>query len=511
MTASPSGGAVGPELVFAVARPVGTPDAKFYLALDQALHAYGYKLEHVKLSKILGKLTEDRGDSIDVDHEESRISQLMDAGDHACERAGSEAAVAIHGVVDIRERRVKHHSPQGQMPPNLDLANEAIPRIAWVIDSLKRPAEVTMLRSTYGDHLLTVGLQASTATRQSELKQLIRLQRASLGEVDLAAEVTTLIDRDLKETGDHGQNVLKTFPMSDVFIDMDGDVGQQVDRVLDLLFGNPDYQVPTQAEYGMQLAYTSSTRSPELGLKVGAALATADGGIISLGVNAHPAGGASPFLDESSLTIRDLLADTIRNLGDTVLGVDQFAEFVDDPDQYCQDLLVGPLKDARIRDLTEFQLTVHAEMSALLSALGSGHDVRNSMLYVTAYPCHNCAKHLLSLGIKVVYLEPYPKSRAGSMYGADIEGLFHPFTGIAPRRYQQLFEVPDKRKNPDGSRMSWTPDERKRVQPRVDSLLDQRGIADREASVIQVLDAGGARTESGDTQGGHSLGAEDRK
>ena len=56
---------------------------------------------------------------------------------------------------------------------------------------------------------------------------------------------------------------------------------------------------------------------------------------------------------------------------------------------------------------------VHAEMEALLSCARSGVSPVGGTLYSTTFPCHNCAKHIVAAGLRrVVYVEPYPKSRA---------------------------------------------------------------------------------------------------
>jgi len=126
-------------------------------------------------------------------------------------------------------------------------------------------------------------------------------------------------------------------------------------------------------------------------------------------------------------------------------------------------------------------------MSALMDALKRGNSIAGATVYVTAFPCHNCAKHMVALGLKVKYLEPYPKSRASAMYGPTVADNFLPFTGIAPLRYQQLFNVTDERKNPDGSRKSWSAADKRAAQPKVDALLYQTGIAMREASAVKDL------------------------
>jgi hypothetical protein len=71
--------------------------------------------------------------------------------------------------------------------------------------------------------------------------------------------------------------------------------------------------------------------------------------------------------------------------------------------------------------------------------------------------CHNCAKHIIAAGLRrVVYLEPYPKSKAAAMYpqsiklgGAAEEGsvLFEPFRGLGPRRF---FDLNSRRMNRKG-------------------------------------------------------------
>ena len=92
-------------------------------------------------------------------------------------------------------------------------------------------------------------------------------------------------------------------------------------------------------------------------------------------------------------------------------------------------------------------------------------------MYVTTFPCHNCAKHIIAAGIRrVVYLEPYPKSRAGYLYGEEItleslfgneeEGkvVFTAFTGIAPRQYRQLFSMSERGAKKGISLTEWEED-----------------------------------------------------
>ena len=92
-------------------------------------------------------------------------------------------------------------------------------------------------------------------------------------------------------------------------------------------------------------------------------------------------------------------------------------------------------------DLTEYGRVVHAEMLAITDAARLGRSVKGATLYCTTFPCHNCTKHLLASGIKrVVYMEPYPKSRAKDLHPdeieleVEVEGKvgFIPFMGSRP-------------------------------------------------------------------------------
>lgn len=90
---------------------------------------------------------------------------------------------------------------------------------------------------------------------------------------------------------------------------------------------------------------------------------------------------------------------------------------------------------------------------------------------MTTFPCHNCAKHIIAAGVeKVVYIEPYPKSKAIEFYPEEISTdpgdfgkklVFVPFSGVGPRRYIDLFAMTSskwgkkKRKNDDGMVFEW--------------------------------------------------------
>ncbi|MDP1679252.1 MAG: deaminase, partial [Candidatus Nitrotoga sp.] len=117
--------------------------------------------------------------------------------------------------------------------------------------------------------------------------------------------------------------------------------------------------------------------------------------------------------------------------------------------------LITVLNESRISSLIEFSRAIHAEMDAILSALRQGKSIVGSRLFVTTFPCHYCARHIVTAGIdEVQYIEPYPKSLAYKLHrdsialkpGADglpsaggTKVVFRPFAGVAPRLYQMAF------------------------------------------------------------------------
>lgn len=122
-------------------------------------------------------------------------------------------------------------------------------------------------------------------------------------------------------------------------------------------------------------------------------------------------------------------------------------------------------------DITEYGRMVHAEMEALLSLARNNVSSKGATLYCTTFPCHNCAKHIVAAGLeRVVYIEPYPKSKAAEFHSdsirlgfSDDDGTVHfePFVGVGPRRFFDLFSMrlgsgyPLKRKDNEGQIVQW--------------------------------------------------------
>lgn len=198
-----------------------------------------------------------------------------------------------------------------------------------------------------------------------------------------------ILNRDDNEKEKNGQHTRDAYQQADYFINAGDSLDEtqaNVFRLLDLLFGNP-FISPTFEEYAMFRAYVSSLRSADLSRQIGVVV-TKDDEILAEGVNDCP---------------------------------------------------------------KAFGRVVHGEMEALMMCARNGISTKGCSMYMTTFPCHNCAKHIIAAGIeKVVYIEPYPKSKALDFYKIEISQdrkdirkkvVFMPFKGVGPHRFVDLFSM----------------------------------------------------------------------
>ncbi len=303
-------------------------------------------------------------------------------------------------------------------------------------------------------------------------------------------KASELIEIDEKEADDLGQNTRDTYPKADFFSNLAAGDGYDVRRFIELFFGHP-FHTPQAEEYAMYQASAVSLRSSDSGRQVGAVIAaltkeasrvrTAD--IIAVGANEVPRARGGYYSDGDSPDYRDqrLLGENIDRARELKIGV--LREVLEkiaakkwlSADVACKDPsvlaagLVGELRRTQFMDIGEFARQVHAEMAALIDAARRGVAVDGKSMYVTTFPCHNCAKHVIAAGIsRVVYLDPYPKSWADFLHKEEIElqsltgaddarkVVFTAFSGVAPRQYRQLFAMSERGKDRGRSLTDWS-------------------------------------------------------
>ena len=111
-------------------------------------------------------------------------------------------------------------------------------------------------------------------------------------------------------------------------------------------------------EYFMGLAHLSAFRSKDPSTQVGAVIVDTDNRVVSIGYNGLPRG--------------------------------------------CSDDDYPWEREGEILE-TKYPFVVHAELNAILN---SKNSVKDCSIYVSLFPCNECAKALIQVGVKeVVYLE----------------------------------------------------------------------------------------------------------
>ena len=447
------------ELIIGIVSAVGTESNRVSNRLKDRLRGFGYDVEEIRVSSILPKLVPE------TKNEYERIKHYMNVGDKLREESSNNAILAAGVAQEISKKRGDSSKPCKK---------------AYIIISLKHPSEVEYLRKIYADGFYLIGIHADEKRRHKYLTD-----DKSLSQL----EAKELIKIDEDESLEHGQKTRDTYHLSDFFINLgknDDVVKNRLQRFLELIFSHP-YKNPTFDEFAMFMAFNSSVRSGDLSRQVGAVISR-DNQIIATGANDVPQSGGGLYwatVDTETGEVKDhqdgkdYTRDIDSNKQTQAEIIKEIAQSLIEKGLVASDQevnLAKILKESKISDLTEFGRIVHAEMDALLSCSRGGIPTIDAVLYCTTFPCHNCAKHIVASGIKrVVYVEPYPKSRALDFHSESIQlkteldatdldenlVVFEPFIGVGPRRFLDLFSMSLgsgsklKRKNKDGTTLDW--------------------------------------------------------
>lgn len=374
-----------------------------------------------------------------------------------------------------------------------------------ICDSLRHPAEAHLFRMVYGDAFWLIGTVCDLDTRLVRLTKKFTLAN---GQAPDTKEVAAFIDRDQDSPDRHGQHVAATFELADYFVDTspalrdpaapdteldNWPVTNDLGRFLDLIREDRRMLRPSDAEQAMYHAYAARLGSACLSRQVGAALIDRNGQLLATGCNEVPRAGGGLYgqgdgeEDErergrchilngfcSNTRERNVIIEDVLNLLREG-GVSLPAEPTD------LDTLRGKLRRSRLGQLIEFSRSVHAEMDALVSAARKGVTTVGGKLFVTTFPCHNCARHIVAAGIdEVQFIEPYLKSKALTLHADSITQtkdvgvdppsvarakgkkgphrvLFRPYVGSAPRLYRRAFVKDGEVKDGDTGAFLSTP------------------------------------------------------
>jgi deoxycytidylate deaminase len=353
---------------------------------------------------------------------------------------------------------------------------------AYILNSLKHPAEVRTLRRVYGSRFILVGCYATEEQRQERLSRKLADSESQFSSRRFSPEAGDLMRRDEDDLSrPHGQKTQDTFWKADFFVaeHLDGtSIADQVNRFVGLIFGDP-LVTPQKHEVGMMLAFTTARRSGALSRQVGAAIIRPDGTVAATGCNEVPKAGGGQYWEEDTFRDRDLdrkkdvsdelrfflLNDFLTRLGQSgwikksrLKSLDEERSDDDRVASFVSQILEArseqdsdkPRDASRILALIEYTRTVHAEMAAITDAVRHGVSIEGCELFTTTFPCHECTRHIIASGItKVTYIAPYQKSLAWVLNDTSIslpnqcndkKVEFAPFYGVSEKRYFRIFD-----------------------------------------------------------------------
>ncbi len=354
---------------------------------------------------------------------------------------------------------------------------EGVGTLVFVVDSLKNYSDLKALRKIYKDEFFFCFVNANTEIRWQRMrnyKSWDENKKADFQKLDAIDSDEKLIH---PEVNGYGQQVKKLAAHADYYFVNNStreNLRDSAYRLTCLLFGYGISQ-PKNDERCMHLAFSSANNSACLSRQVGAAIFTSEGNILAVGHNDVPRSKGGLYSVEDINDHRCLNVGDRRCINDTnkeerffKLAENIFENIkkqpgVKDIDEIRNNIL-DVIKRSEFKDATEYCRAVHAEMDALMSVCRnlSGSTI-GATIYVTTQPCHNCTKHLICAGIRrAVYIEPYPKSLGEELHSdaitlnpqtdntCDGKIAFVPYQGIAPRRFHDIFDMDEKRKDSEG-------------------------------------------------------------
>ena len=476
------------ELFFGVVGPVGAGGSRVINSLTRACQQAGYQCEFIKASELISRWAKANGELVPSDDRKTLqdVVRFQDLGDSMRKYDASE--VARSALKEIAQRRA---IATGETYREGVAVRPDETKRAYMIESIRHPAEANLLRRIYANAFALIGVVCEESERERRIlgKYFTDPERIRN---ETKAEVKKFMQRDSGDpTKLFGQHVTSVFFEADFFVDNTRrdptDNEQFLDEPLGRLISTIAHDRivrPTIDETAMHHAYSACVRSACLSRQVGAALVGGDGTIVATGVNEVPKAGGGVYGEEVShqdtiydhrcayrpLSGQKPFCSNNREQNKIVDElVDSLPELAAVQDKHA---LKAKIRQTRLGQLIEFSRAVHAEMDALLSAGREGVSTVGTRLFVTTFPCHYCARHIVSAGVhEVQFIEPYPKSLALELHDDAIDTLqtkakqpqvrpflqgeedrgaseqteprkvlFMPFVGVAPRLYIKAFQ-----------------------------------------------------------------------
>ena len=242
------------------------------------------------------------------------------------------------------------------------LAGRLVADRNYVIDSVRHPAEVEVLRARTGRFRL-VWVDAAPAVRLARIRT-----RARPGDPTTPDELLAFEARERGSDDPAAQQLAAVRQLADFTIRNDGSLEELARAAQDILEQGLYFERPSWDEYFMSIARVVATRSNCVKRKV-AAVITRDRRIISTGYNGTPRGTRN--CNEGGCPRCNAFAEGGTRLDECLCS--------------------------------------HAEENAITQAAFHGVSVRGGTIYTTFCPCLMCTKMIINAGIEeVAFNASYP-------------------------------------------------------------------------------------------------------
>lgn len=447
------------ELIIGLCGASGSGVKTLKEKLMAQLKAGSYHVEHIRISSLMASTrSPERANELIALQGYEHFVQLQDLGDSLRKEHGAmiAAQMAIRNISYLRDKLIESRKVEGS-------SGKTTSKVAYIIDQLKHPAEIELLREVYRNNFYLIGIIRTLNERKKNLKS----SGISKDDID------KLVERDRRSPIKHGQQVEETLQCSDYFIKNLSSISidNSVTRFVNLIHGAKNL-TPTRDESGLFYASAAALRSACLSRQVGAAIMDDHNNILATGCNDVPAAGGGLYSCENT-------DNDMRCYADEGCQNDQHKRLVrNEIEKVLQEFDITKIqfrmiseeimKTTKLKSLIEYSRAIHAKMDAITTMARIAQvSTIGKTLYCTTYPCHNCARHIVAAGIKrVVYIEPYEKSLAADLHGDSINHgelsgedklkvVFDNFEGAAPRRYSKFFGKSRPRKDYKGKTISY--------------------------------------------------------
>jgi deoxycytidylate deaminase len=482
------------EFIFAVVGHAGSGTTAIAKTLESLLGETTVNGDHfdvtmIRARAVIAAWATDRGKQLPPQTEKrylKHVELLQDYGDEMrgekCANGTPEYAAVARGLVELIQK-ARATKTGVTFTAGLPVAPDGKPR-AYILDSIRHPAEVQLLRNIYGEAFVLIGVVCEEEKRISRMQA--KYEDCGKGSAQ------AFMKRDADDDKKHGQHVADAFHLADFFVDNTTDrerkgtsnpdwrVNEDLNRLVKIIT-HSELIRPNLPETAMYHAFSAQMQSACLSRQVGAAVVDKHGNVIATGTNEVPKAGGGVYGEGVAPDVEDGRCAFFKD------GTKRYCRNTDEQNKIVEVLLdeipelkvateerkqelKKELRKTRIGGLLEFSRAVHAEMDALLSAARKGVSLVGCRVFVTTYPCHYCARHIVAAGIdEVQYIEPYPKSQALSLHPDSIaveasdwkppsengqRVLFRPFSGVAPRLYKRAFLKDRELKDKQSGKMS---------------------------------------------------------